>query len=408
MKALVKFVLVFLMPLSLSAQNNHFFNVKGKDIIAPNGKVIVLTGTNLGNWLIPEGYMFKFKDASSPRMINQVFTELIGQDKTAAFWKKYLDNYITKEDIHYLKSTGMNSIRIPFHYKMFTTESYLGSNHPNRGFELMDRVIKWCKEESLPVILDMHCAPGGQTGDNIDDSDGYPFLFENVASQELTKKIWKRIALHYKDETTVIGYDLLNEPIAHYFDTKKLNLYLEPLYKSITAEVRKVDKNHLIFLGGAQWDSNFKIFNQPFDSKLVYTFHKYWTATTQDVIQDYLDFRDKYNVPIYVGETGENKDQWILEFRTLMEKHNISWHFWPYKKMDAKAGIVTFPIPENYNLVIKYADQPKNNFADLRKYAPTDRAVVEKALDDLLEQCKFSNCTTNDGYLKGLGLKEGK
>lgn len=408
MKALIKILFLFLFPLTLTAQNNVFFNVKGKDIIAPNGEKIVLTGTNLGNWLIPEGYMFKFKDAGSPRLINQVFTELIGPDKTAAFWKKYLDNYITKEDIHYLKSTGMNSIRIPFHYKMFTTESYLGSNDPNRGFELMDKVIKWCKAENLPVILDMHCAPGGQSGDNIDDSDGYPFLFENEPSKQLTIAIWKRIAAHYKHETIVIGYDLLNEPIAHYFDTAKLNPYLEPLYKAITAEIRKVDKNHLIFLGGAQWDSNFKIFTQPFDSKLVYTFHKYWTPTTQDVIQDYLDFRDKYNVPIYVGETGENKDQWILEFRILLEKHNISWHFWPYKKMDAKAGVVTFPVPAYYDLVIKYADQPKASFADLRKYAPKDRAIIETALNNLLEKCKFQNCSTNDGYLKGLGLKEGK
>ncbi len=398
----------FLFPVILHAQSYNFFNVRGKDIIDPNGNVIVLKGTNLGNWLIPEGYMFKFKDSSSPRMINQVFTELIGPDKTAAFWKKYLDSYVTKEDIHYLKASGMNSIRIPFHYKMFTTESYLGSNNPNRGFELLDRVIKWCKEENLPVILDMHCAPGGQSGDNIDDSDGYPFLFENEESQNLTIKIWKNIASHYKNEPVIIGYDLLNEPIAHYFDTKKLNPHLEPLYKKITAAVRQVDKKHLIFLGGAQWNSNFKVFNTPFDSKLVYSFHKYWTTTTQDVIQEYLDFSTKYNVPIHVGETGENNDQWILEFRVLMEKHNISWHFWPYKKMDAKAGIVTFPIPEHYKLVIDYANQPKNSFADLRKYAPKDRALIETALNNLLEQCKFKNCTTNDGYLKGLGLKEGK
>lgn len=398
----------FIFPFFLHAQGLKFFDVKGKDIIDPSGKVIVLKGTNLGNWLIPEGYMFKFKDASSPRMINQVFTELIGPEKTAAFWKKYLDNYITKEDIHYLKTSGMNSIRIPFHYKMFTTESYLGSNDPNRGFELLDRVIKWCKEENLPVILDMHCAPGGQTGDNIDDSDGYPFLFENKTNKQLTIKIWKSIATHYKNETVVLGYDFLNEPIAHYFDTKTLNPYLEPLYKSITAAVRQVDKNHLIFLGGAQWNSNFKVFNLPFDSKLVYSFHKYWTATTQDVIQEYLDFSEKYNVPIHVGETGENNDQWILEFRLLMEKHDISWHFWPYKKMDAKAGIVTFPIPESYKLVIDYANQPKNSFDDLRKYAPKDRTLIEIALNNLLEQCKFKNCTTNNGYLKGLGLKEGK
>jgi endoglucanase len=291
---------------------------------------------------------------------------------------------------------------------MFTTESYLGSNNPSRGFELLDRVIKWCKEENLPVILDMHCAPGGQSGDNIDDSDGYPFLFESEANKQLAIKIWKSIASHYKNEPTVLGFDFLNEPIAHYFDTKKLNPYLEPFYKSITASVRQVDKNHLIFLGGAQWNSNFKIFGTPFDNKLVYSFHKYWTATTQDVIQEYLDFSNTYNVPIHVGETGENNDQWILEFRLLMEKHNISWHFWPYKKMDAKAGIVTFPVPEFYKLVIDYANQPKNSFADLRKYAPKDRELIETALNNLLEQCKFKNCTTNNGYLKGLGLKEGK
>jgi len=45
----------------------------------------------------------------------------------------------------------------------------------------MDKVIQWCKQEGLYVLLDMHCAPGGQTGDNIDDSWGYPFLFEIVA-----------------------------------------------------------------------------------------------------------------------------------------------------------------------------------------------------------------------------------
>lgn len=401
----LKILLLAVTPFFAAAQNPRFFDVKGKNILDPKGQPIVLKGTNLGNWLIPEGYMFKFKDATSPRMINQVFTELIGPDKTAAFWKQYLDNYVTKADIRYLKSSGMNSIRIPFHYKMFTSESYLGSNDPNRGFELIDRVIKWCKAENLPVILDMHCAPGGQTGDNIDDSDGYPFLFENEGNQQQSLEIWTKIANHYKNEPTVIGYDLLNEPIAHYFDTKKLNPYLEPFYKRATAAIRKVDKNHLIFLGGAQWDSNFRVFGEPFDHKLVYTFHKYWTATTQDVVQEYVDFSQKHHVPIYVGETGENNDKWILEFRTLMEKLDISWHFWPYKKMNNKSGIVTFPTPENWDLIVKYADQPKYSFADLRKYAPADRTVIENALNQLLEKCKFENCSTNDGYLKSLGLK---
>lgn len=119
----------------------------------------------------------------------------------------------------------------------------------------------------------MHCAPGGQTGDNIDDSFGYPFLFESPASQLQTIKIWRKLAEIYKDEPIVIGYDLLNEPIAHYFDKDKLNLTLEPLYKRITESIREVDKNHIIFLGGAQWNTNFEPFGPPFDDKLVYISH---------------------------------------------------------------------------------------------------------------------------------------
>ena len=276
----------FFAILQATAQPTRFISVNKTEVIGVDGKPFHMVGTNLGNWLVPEGYMFKFKHSSSPRLIQEVMNELVGPDAANIFWKKYLDNYITREDIHYLKSIGMNSIRIPFHYKLFTNEDYLGGRGEKRGFALMDRVVQWCKQEGLYVLLDMHCAPGGQTGDNIDDSWGYPYLFENVESQQLTIDIWRKIARHYKNETIILGYDLLNEPIAHYFDANVLNPLLEPLYKRITKAVREEDKNHLIFLGGAQWDSNFKIFGPPFDSKLVYTFHKYWTPATIDVIQE--------------------------------------------------------------------------------------------------------------------------
>ena len=48
---------------------------------------------------------------------------------------------------------------------------------------------------------------------------------------------------------TVLGYDLLNEPIAHFFDNKdELNNYLEPLYMKVTGRIREVDK--IILLSG--------------------------------------------------------------------------------------------------------------------------------------------------------------
>lgn len=382
-----------------------FISTKGKDIIGVDGKPFLMKGTNLGNWLVPEGYMFRFANATSPRLINEVISELIGPGEAKTFWKKYLDVYITQDDIHYLKSIGVNSIRVPFNYRLFTNENYMGDNDSARGFKYLDRVIHWCKATGMYVLLDMHCAPGGQTGDNIDDSYGYPFLFENEESQQLCVRIWRRIADRYKNETTVIGYDLLNEPIATYFDKEKLNPHLEVVYKKIAKAIREVDKNHILFLGGAQWDSNFKPFGAPFDDKLVYTFHKYWTATTKDVIQEYIDFRDKYNVPIYCGETGENDDEWVVNFRKTLEENNIGWHYWPYKKIDNTKGIVTFKVPEYYDEVKQFADTPRYTFEKIREARPKNIDEVKQALNGFLENCQFKNCIQNRGYITALGFK---
>ena len=403
-KFLFAFVVLFFIQQS-GAQTNKYFTTKGKEIIDPGGRPFLIKGTNLGNWLVPEGYMFKFKNTSSPRLINQAFNELIGPAETKRFWKEFLTNYITQEDIHYLKGTGINSIRLPFHYKLFTKDDYLGENNEEHGFQIFDQLIAWCKKEQLYILLDMHCAPGGQTGDNIDDSFGYPFLFDSEESQQLTIDIWKKIANRYKNESIILGYDLLNEPIPHFFNTEYFNPKLEPLYKRITQAIRSVDKNHIIFLGGAQWDSNFKPLGPPFDSKLVYTFHKYWTDTTQQVIQDYIDFRNRYNVPIYVGETGENNDAWVSAFRRLCEKNNIGWHFWPYKKMDNTAGIVRFNKPVEFDTVIVYADSTKNNFEAIRKLRPSNMEAVKNSIWQVLINCRFENCIANQEYIKALGLK---
>jgi len=406
MKKLIAVILISTFSAALvTAQARKFITVKGKEVIGVNNKPFIMRGTNLGNWLVPEGYMFKFKDVNSPRLINQALSEIMGPEDVKAFWKQYQDTYITAADIHFLKASGMNSIRIPFNYRLFTSESYMGENNPNRGFELLDRVIGWCKKEGLYVILDMHAAPGGQTGDNIDDGVSYPFLFKSKASQQLCISIWHRIAAHYANETIIMGYDLLNEPIATYFKADEFNQYLEPLYKDITKSIRTVDKNHIIILGGAQWDSNFKPFGTPFDSKLIYQFHKYWTEPTQKVIQDYIDFRDKYNVPIYCGETGENKDEWVRDFRITLEKNNIGWHYWPYKKLDNTVGIITFDVPTGYEKVIDYTEKPRATFDQIRKAAPEDREVLIKALWAFIKNSKFENCKPNKGYMEALGFK---
>lgn len=386
----------------LCAQS-RFVTVRGKQFVAPDGRPLFLKGINLGNWLLPEGYMFKFKTASSPRLIEQVFNQLVGEDEARKFWRAYRDRYITLEDIRFIKRAGFNSIRVPFNYRLFVSEG----DPPELegvGYEMLDRVVGWCRAEGLYVILDMHGAPGGQTGDNIDDSFGYPFLFESAESQELTARIWQKLAARYSREPIVAGYDLLNEPIAHFFDTDYFNPRLEPLYRRLVAAIRRVDRNHVIFLGGAQWDTNFKVFGPPFDPKLAYTFHKYWMDVKQEAVQEYVDFGNKYNVPLLMGESGENTDEWVAAFRALLEKNGISWCFWPYKKVDATSSPVSINKPAEWDSIVAFADHPRTTYEDVRKNRPPKEKVT-KALASLLENMLFRNCRINEGYLKALGLK---
>ena len=399
---LLGIILLSLGP-SVASGQSRFVATRGKELASPDGKPLLLRGINLGNWLLPEGYMLKFKTTNSPRLIQTAISELVGEDEARQFWKTYRDNYISRADIGFIKQSGFNSVRVPFSYRLFVSEATV-PRLEGPGYELLDRVVDWCRREGLYVILDMHAAPGGQTGDNIDDSWGYPFLFESSESQELTVNLWRKIAARYRDEPAVIGYDLLNEPIAPYFDTSSLNPRLDPLYRRIVSGIREVDRNHIIFLGGAQWDTNFKVFGPPFDEKVAYTFHKYWMQVNQEAIQEYVAFRDKYNVPVWMGESGENTDEWIDSFRRLLEADKIGWCFWPYKKLDATSCIVSINSPADWDAIVAFADGPRTTFEEVRKHRPP-KEKVEKALSDYLERMKFANCRVNQGYLKALGLK---
>jgi len=174
-------------------------------------------------------------------------------------------------------------------------------------------------------------------------------VFESEKAQQLFIDIWVKIAQHYKDEPVILGYDLLNEPIAPYFENvDELNAKLEPLYKRAVSAIREVDKNHVILLGGSQWNSNFDVFSEePFDDNMMYTCHRYGGEPTADAIKDFIAFRDKVNRPMYMGETGHNTNEWMSSFVKTLEENNIGWHFWPYKKLGG-SSFVSISTPDNW------------------------------------------------------------
>ena len=64
----------------------QFVHARGKRIVDGTGRPLLLHGINLGNWLVPEGYMWHFDGGpQSPREIEELVTELIGPSRAQAF-----------------------------------------------------------------------------------------------------------------------------------------------------------------------------------------------------------------------------------------------------------------------------------------------------------------------------------
>ena len=387
-------------------QKNNYVRVSGPDLIQPNGQKLYIQGTNLGNWLNPEGYMFGFSRTNSAWMIDLLFKQAVGPDFTAKFWQTFKDNYITRDDILFIKQQGANTIRLPFNYKLFTDEDYMGLSSQQDGFKRIDDVVAWCKEAGLYLILDMHDCPGGQTGDNIDDGHGYPWLFESEPSRQLFCSIWRKIADRYKDEPIILGYELANEPIAHYFENKEeINQQLEPLYKRAVKAIREVDPYHIILLGGARWNSDFYMFTDwTFDQNIMYTCHRYGGEATKEAIKDYIDFRDKTNLPMYMGEIGHNTDQWQTDFVKVMKEVNIGYTFWPYKKIDGSC-MMGIRRPELWDsIVVKYSETPRGTYKEWREARPNQQQFRE-LLMQYAENSRFKNCQPQKDYIQTMGLK---
>lgn len=384
--------------------NPDFIRIDGADLIAPNGEKFFIRGTNLGNWLNPEGYMFGFNKTNSAWMIDLMFRQAVGPDFTAEFWRAFKDNYVTEADIDFIASTGANTIRVPFNYRLFTDEDYMGLTAAQDGFERIDRLVEWCRGKGVYLILDMHDAPGGQTGDNIDDSYGYPWLMESEASQRLFVDIWRKIADHYKNETVILGYDLLNEPIAPYFDNmEELNSKLAGVYRMATEAIREVDRNHIIILGGAQWNGNFlPLEDTLFDEGVMYSCHRYGGPTDADCIRGFIDFRDKTNRPMYMGEIGHNTDEWMAAFCQTMVENNIGYTFWPYKKI-TNSCFVGIPAPEGWDLIRNFSEAPRSTYFEVRAARP-DQAEARRLMMEFVENSRFENCVIQSSYVRAIQL----
>lgn len=395
------------------SQAQGFLHADGKNIVNGKGENVLLRGMGLGGWMLQEGYMLKINKESQQYRIRERIEELMGPKQTQEFYDMWLANHTRKIDIDSLKAWGFNSVRLPMHYNLYTLpvdkEPVAGKNTwLEKGFALTDSLLAWCKANNMYLILDLHAAPGGQGNDlNIADRDpSKPSLWDSEANQQKTIALWKKLAERYVNEPWIGAYDIINEPNWGFENPaadkngikEQKNAPLKKLMVDITKAIRSVDKKHMIIIEGNGWGNNYNGIMPVWDKNMALSFHKYWNYNDQNSVSHIVKMRDQYNIPAWLGETGENSNVWFTDAIRLLEKNNIGWSWWPLKKIGSNNPLEIKSNP-NYNSVADYLNgngkKPKESNAysglmELATYTRLENTIIHKDVIDAMIRQPFS------------------
>ncbi|MDG2498894.1 MAG: carbohydrate-binding protein [Flavobacteriaceae bacterium] len=384
MKNYVLFISLMFTVLFSWGQGLH---TQGTQIVNSNNEEVLLRGYGPGGWQIMEGYMMQTSGfAGSQHEIKEKLVELMGESNTETFFNKWRENHFTQRDVDSLAAWGFNSIRIPMHYNLFTLpieeEAVAGENTwIETGFELIDDVLAWAAPHDIYVILDMHATPGGQgAGSEINDYDpSKPSLWESQENRDKLVALWTRIADRYKNNEWIGGYDLINE--THW--NLPGNTLLREVFEDITAGIRSVDTNHIIYIEGNSYANDHSGLTPPWDDNMVYSFHKYWSNNNPGDLDWILPLREQQNVPLWMGESGENSNTWFTDAVSLFEDNNIGWAWWAVRKIGDIDSPYAIDINPGYQDILDYwqgnGSQPTQTEAFNSMMALADNLLVENS-----------------------------
>jgi len=407
-------------------QNASLLRADGTRIVNAQNQPVLLQGMNLGGWLLQEGYMMKPGYGGTQGSVKKVLYQAgLSDAAVERFYQQWRDNFITKADIDFIAQQGFNCIRLPLHYDLFLTPAQRAvRNGVIRGtvpyadyvtklkewqqkgelfrvpqqldaIKLIDKTLAWCTANKLYVVLDLHAAPGAQgTDSNIADALQPNDFWKEPIYQDITNGLWATLARRYKNDGRIAMYDLVNEPN----NVPGGNAAIQVMFERLINTVRAQGDQHLLLLEGNGFGNNYNgllkaSFSQP--ENLVYNAHRYnlpkyplsnaLDASNPDAnqlgtIANLLRFRESQQVPVWVGETGENSPEWMAEAARNLASVGIGWCHWTYKRFSDKPIAALLRIKPPYLVDVKSAAE----------------------VPQVLENIEFKNCVPDTEVIKAL------
>jgi aryl-phospho-beta-D-glucosidase BglC (GH1 family) len=326
---------------SFQLANANVLHARNRTVVNGSGNVVQLNGFNLGSWLTFEKWMSPMDSGSIADHygVIQTLDNRFGVATEQSLIRGFQDNWITTADLDNIHNAGHNCVRVPVWYGDF----YVISNVSNSGwrsdaFAKLDWLVSNAASRGIYVIIDMHGVVGGQSTDVVTGRGGQNLYWSDGNNQGNTAWMWWQIASHFKGNTTVAGYDLMNEPMG-----TPSSSALWTAYNSLYQTIRGVDPDHMIIMEGTYGSWNWSMLPPPSQygwTNVMYQMHEYqWNGTEAQVrtgaANQVTDFNNhaSWNVPGYIGEFndfGYPTATWAYT-RDTWNAAGLSWTMWAYK-----------------------------------------------------------------------------
>lgn len=362
--------------------------IKDGKIVDQSGAPISLKGSCVGGWMNMENFINGYPGSESG--IRSAVAEVLGASKGDFFFDRMLDYLLSEDDIRFMAECGATVVRLPLNYRHFEDDSK-PFVYKEEGFRKLDRVLEWCAKYKLYAILDLHSVQGWQNPDwHCDNDSNHTYFWNHPHFIDRYVSLWEALADHYKDNQTVAGYDVMNEPVCNSWrgkftsperyqpDWAKIN----SVFHRVVKAVRAIDPRHIIFLEGDYFASRFSGFEEPFDSNLAYSSHNYTHTgfgpgcypgiqdnqmkNLESQEKEFLNhegtqFTEKHHVPLWVGEFGSVYNGPAVEIPdrlralddqlTVFERYGAHWTTWTYKDVGVMSWVQLDPKSDYMQIV---------------------------------------------------------
>ncbi|KAG8458300.1 hypothetical protein KFE25_005147 [Diacronema lutheri] len=205
-------------------------HVGDPDALAWSARYDALRGVNLGGWLLMERWLVGGNAYVNTTCCGRVESPYNGTACSSATSElpltvelrargelqkidAFRDAFVTRADFALLRALGVDSVRLPIGYWIVDPEVVPAQPgfYQGAGLRLVDDAVRWAEEAGLTVFLQLHGAPGGQSGaqtTGFENKSWTAASFNASASVEILRKLAQR----YAAAQNVIALGLLNEP----------------------------------------------------------------------------------------------------------------------------------------------------------------------------------------------------